>query len=141
MNSLRLVSSTRSMLLGAALSATALLALGAFGGQTQGAQRISLDPHPALVVRIIEGQSYVVPPAKMLSVKALSQAGTYGAGDVSIALKINGRDVIVGRTTPNPVDLAIPIVAGPGDVVTVAEGFGFNDPQIFAVALGYLTDV
>lgn len=139
MNPLRLRPRTGSLLLGAALSTSALLALGAFGGPSQTAQRVVLDPHPALVVRVIEGQSYVVPAAQMLSVKSLGQAGEIGAGGIRVRLKINGRDVLAGQTDPNPVELSTPVVAGPGDVVTVSETF--DDPLVAVVALGYLTDL
>lgn len=131
---------TRAMLFGGGLATAALLAFGAAQQTNPGTVRIVQDPHPDFVVRIMEGQSYTVPAGAMLSVKSLGQTAPAGAGGGDdIVLRINGADVLVGHTDPNPVQLEMPIVAGPGDIVTVDELF--HDPAVVAVALGYITRI
>ena len=139
MKSFRLRSQTQAMLFGGALVATALLAVGAVHQVDKTAERVLLDPHPLLVVRILQGAPYTVPAQQMLTIKALGQAGGIGAGGDQILLRINGADVLVGQTDPNPVQLTMGVVAGPGDVVTVETVF--NNPPTLAVALGYLTNL
>ena len=40
---------------------------------------------------------------------------------------------------PEPTQLTIPVVAAPGDIVSVEDSF--SDPAVIVVALGYLTRI
>lgn len=128
------------MLLGGALATVVWLTVSAVQQTSPATLRVVQDPHPDFVVRIMEGSSYTVPAGSMLSIKSLGQTRDAGAGGgATITLRINGVDAFGGRATPSPVELTMPVVAAPGDVITVEEQF--NDPAVVAVALGYLTRI
>jgi hypothetical protein len=126
------------MLFGGALATAMWLTLGAVQQTPPATLRVVQDPHPDFVIRVMEGTPYTVPAGSMLSVKTLGVSNDASfAGGLSVMLRINGTNVFMGRADPNPTQLDTPVVAGPGDVVTVEDQFG--DPGALTVALGYLT--
>jgi hypothetical protein len=101
--------------------------------------RITLDPEPTSIVRISEGQTFQVPSKLRLVLKAVGVAGGGGAGGSLLNIKING-EVVLGSTTgaTGLLSLEFPLVAQPGDVVSVEEPFGGLPEAVFAT--GYLAE-
>jgi len=97
--------------------------------------RISLDPEPSSIVRVHEGESFQVPQKLRLVLKA---AGTTGGGLGAIDLKINGVTVLLSNGADPVGAFPFPIVAQPGDVVSVGEPF--PDPNNIPFATGYLSE-
>jgi hypothetical protein len=115
-----------------------MLALGAGLADDSGCavQRVLSDPCPASVVRIVEGTPYTVAANTMLTIKSFASTNPDSALGGGMHLKINGADVIAGRIDRVTADLGFPIVAGPGDVVSIEEDF---PGQYSVLALGYLS--
>ena len=105
-----------SLFLGAALVGGIALALGAaqFRPIDLRSERVQLDPHPATVVRIVEGAPYTVPAGAMLSMRVLGTNDySASAGNVSIVLKIDGVPVM-NVNTEKTYDIGFPLVAPAG---------------------------
>ena len=95
--------------------------------------RINIDPEASSIVRIDEGGSYKVPDKVRLVLKAV------GAGS-QVSVSINGAVLFdTGITDHPPIQLfPFPLVAEPGDVVAVEEGF--PDPDRLSFVTGYLSE-
>jgi len=127
-----------SLLLGAALVGGVALALGAAQLRPSDlrSERVQSDPHPATVVRIVEGVPYIVPPGTMLSVRVFGMNDySFTAGNASMVLKIDGVPVL-NVNTDKTYDIGFPLVAPAGASVSVDETYP-SDAAPFV--LGYLT--
>lgn len=125
---------TRSALVGFGLAGTLFL-LTAIAAPTPPlkAVRLNLDPDPAAIVRISEGQSYQVPPKLHLVLKAAVPT----RGDGGVLVRINGELVYSkGGAGSELGAFVFPIVANAGDVVTVEEVFPTTDGSVYVT--GYL---
>ncbi len=98
--------------------------------------RISLDPDPSSVVRVDEGELFIVPNKLRLVIKAVTGGGAIGGGFV----KINGEVILNTSSSDSPALLSLdfPLVAQAGDVVSVEESF--PDPDRNAYVTGYLAE-
>ena len=128
---------SRSALVGAAISCAAWLAISALPQQSTSSRplQVQLDPDPSLIVRLDDGVDYTVPSHKFLSIKSVF------TGYDTAHILLNGVDVLaVGQAAGNPeqVTLAVPLVAQPGDVVTLVSTSPFPGAQA-PVAFGYLS--
>ncbi len=129
---------SRPLLAGLVAAAT-IAAFSSFGIPTPAAKtlRILLDPAPASIVRVQEGDSFVVPTKLNLVVKAAGDANGFGMG--SARIMINGASVLVFRIDfQQMAALPFPLVAREGDVVTVEEDF--PDPNFVPYVTGYLSE-
>ena len=125
----------RSVLVGLALAGVAILALGALQ-PAERVQHVNSDPLPGAVVRIVEGQNYVVPQGQALTVKAL---GAVGGGQSAGLLKVNGVGVaqLPSLDAQGVAAFPFPVVASAGDTVTVEELY--PDALTTVFAHGYLS--
>ena len=137
---MKLVSLTlhaRSAFVGAALSCAVWLAISALPQQSVSSRplQVQLDPDPSFVVRITEGKPYTVPDHRLLAIKTV-----FPPNISSTVILFNGDAVlkVSSGSGPEPVTLPIPLVAQPGDVVTLAPEVPLPEGEI-AVALGYLS--
>ena len=98
-------------------------------------------PHPGELVRILEGDSFVVPAGKILTIKTLTvTAARIDAFSHTYfgTVKINGQSVLSEVR-----EYELGVTAQPGDTVTVEE-LSISDTSNtgrFGLALGFLTDV
>lgn len=120
------------------LSALGLLGVASFvqAGFEKGALRVYLDPLPSSIVRVTEGQPWVVPAGRILMLKSLGDAN--GSSLSAIRLRIDGKPAVtVQLSGPSPAVLGFPVTAGPGQLVTVEETF--PSEETIAFADGYLS--
>jgi len=96
--------------------------------------RISLDPDPASIVRISEGETFKVPEKLRLVLKA---AMSTQGGLSAIEVQINGIAVLSEGGASELGAFPFPIVAQPGDVVTVLQPFP-SESTVFVT--GYLSE-
>jgi len=93
-----------------------------------------LSPQPRDLVRILEGETYVVPRGRVLAIRTLTSTGRdFGTA----VLKINGQAVLQADTQ-FPLEFVLGVAARAGDTVTVEEDFPVETRQ--QVALGFLAD-
>jgi hypothetical protein len=97
--------------------------------------RISLDPDPSSIVRIEEGETFTVPQNLRLVLKA---TGSTQDGLNAIELQINGETVFSNGGASELGAFAFPLVAQPGDVVTVLQPF--SAPESTPYVTGYLSE-
>jgi len=91
-------------------------------------------PRPQDLVRILEGQAFVVPAGKILVIKTL-----VGSGGSAFDLKVNGEAILENEFVGGPQEYQLGVTATAGQTVTVEDTF--PDPNNRAVALGFLADV
>jgi len=96
---------------------------------------VELTPQPRDLVRVLEGDSYVVPPGRILVIKTLTTAQG-GGGSV---LKIDGQSVLAHDFGSDLKEYALGVVAKAGQTVTLDDQF--PDANSTPVALGYLADM
>jgi hypothetical protein len=93
---------------------------------------------PENIVRILEGDNFVVPQGMLLVIKTLASA--QGGGLIGYTLRVDGQAVLHhGISGSEPQEYEIGVTAKEGQAVTVEEEF--QSPDHIAVALGYLVSV
>jgi hypothetical protein len=102
------------------------------GGEKK-AESVS-SPRPQDLVRILEGDSFVVPTGKILVIKTL-----VGSGGSAFELKVNGQAILENEFVVDPQEYQLGVTATAGQTVTVEDTF--PDPNNHPVALGFLADV
>jgi len=91
-------------------------------------------PRPRDLVRIIEGETYVVPGGRILTIKTLTSAK---GGMGRPVLKINGQLALGGQDVYyGPTEFVLGVAARSGETVVVEDEY--VDPETVVVALGYL---
>lgn len=140
---------SRSLLLGALAASTVLFTTsmasrqghgghgGGHGGRPGRVQVVQQTPLPRDLVRIVEGDSYVVPHGHVLVVKTLTRARGGGGLGGSPTLRIDGEAALAGGDV-GIAEFALGVAARAGETVTLDTDF--PDPNITHVALGYLGD-
>ena len=116
-----------------------LLGMSPVQGSRPGSRQGPSVPHPRDLVRILEGDPYVVPAGKILTIQTV----TVAAAEIDAfahqylgSVKVNGQSVLSEVR-----EYELGVTAQPGDTVTVEELVEAADAGRIGLALGYLTDI
>jgi len=122
-----------SFLTGAAATAFVFLALGLSPRDDDGDDERSSRTE---LVRILEGETYVVPDHRVLTIRTIGNLEGTNGNQVPAAITVNGQRVFAARTAPKT-EFLVGISAEEGDRVTVEDVV--PNPDQTSVLLGFLT--
>jgi hypothetical protein len=91
-------------------------------------------PHPRDIVRVVQGDTYVVPEGRILTLREFVASGQNA---FSAVLKVDGQSLFLARVDFGEIpELELGIVGKGGQVVTLES----DTPSDPVVAIGFLVD-